>query len=263
MRRTRLFATAVGLPMVALPILAAAPALAAPSGSSATTLHASLQPVPENMATASGAATVTVNGDTLDVTIRANGLDNTSANGLPAHAQHIHIGGSHTCPTASAATDHNGHQAISTKDAASNYGPIQVSLTESGDTSPDSALALKRFPTTPKGTETYHRSIQVSPSIAQQVANGQGVVVIHGIDYLHNGTYTDLGKSELDPSLPLEGTAPALCGALVAMPTGAAATGGGSSSGIQDEGLLAAGAAAIAAAGGALAYRRRRTNADS
>lgn len=263
MHKTRLAATAVGIPMLAFPLLAAAPALAATGGSSATTLHANLQPVPTNMATANGTATVTVTGDTLNVTVRAYGLDPTTASGLPAHAQHIHIGGNNTCPTASAASNHNGHQAISVKDGAPAYGSIQVSLTESGDTSPNSALALDRFPKTPNGTEVYNRSIQVSPSVAKQVADGQGVVVIHGIDYLHNGTYKDLGQSEIDPSKPLEGTAPALCGKLVAMPTGGAATGGGSTSGIQDEGLLAAGAAAILAAGGALAYRRRRVSADS
>ena len=39
--------------------------------------------------------------------------------------------------------------------------------------------------------------------------------MVHGIDYNHNGRYDGvLGASELDPSLPQEATAPALCGAL-------------------------------------------------
>lgn len=211
---------------------------------------------------------VRVSGNTLTVTINASGLDKTSANGLPAHAQHIHIGGTHSCPTAAAATNHNGHQAISAKDAAPQYGPIQVSLTTSGDTSPKSALALKQFPTTPNGTESYSRTIQVSSQIAQEVAQGQGVIVIHGIDYLHNGSYTDLGKSDLDPSLPQEGTAPALCGKLVAaqvssVPAGAAATGAGGTAGVQDPALFAVGGAALLGAAGTLAYRRRRSASAS
>jgi hypothetical protein len=41
------------------------------------------------------------------------------------------------------------------------------------------------------------------------------VVVVHGIDYNGNGKYDAvLGQSELDPKLPQEATAPALCGPL-------------------------------------------------
>lgn len=268
MSARKILALAAAAPLAALPAIGlASPAFAQSGGS--TTLQANLQPVPTNQVNASGIATVTVNGDQLNVTIHATGLDDTSPNGLPAHAQHIHIGGTHSCPTAADAKDHNGHQAISTPDAANDYGPIAVSLTTSGDTSPSSALALSRFPTTPAGpghqetgTETYSRTITVSPQVAQEVAAGQGVVVIHGIDYLHNDNYKDLGKSPLDPSKPLEGTAPALCGQLVTsqmstVPNGAPQTGGGSTSGLQDTGLLAGGAAGLVAAGGALAYRRR------
>ena len=48
--------------------------------------------------------------------------------------------------------------------------------------------------------------------------DGTAVVVVHGIDYNGNGTYDfdSLGASQLDPSLPLEATPPALCGALTA-----------------------------------------------
>lgn len=257
MRNRKLLALAATAPVLIWPIVAATPAVAATGNS--TVLQASLQPVPDSMVQGSGTATVTVTGTTLQVTIRAVGLDPTTAAGLPAHAQHIHIGGSHTCPTAAAATDHNGHQAISVKDGAPSYGPIKVSLTSSGDTSASSALALKRFPTTPNGTESYTRSITVSAAVAQQVAAGQGVVVIHGIDYLHNGSYKDLGKADINPSLPQEGTAPALCGKLNAMPVGGAATGGGSTSGVQDEALLVLGGGMLLAAAGALTYRRRVT----
>ena len=40
-------------------------------------------------------------------------------------------------------------------------------------------------------------------------------MVIHGIDYNHNGKYDfSAGKSDLDPSLPAEATDPAACGVL-------------------------------------------------
>ncbi len=229
-------------------------AFAADSGS--TTLQANLSPVPTNMVNGSGTATVTVTGDTLKVTIHATGLDKTTMKGLPAHAQHIHIGGTNSCPVASMASQHNGHTALSVTDGMPAYGAIQVSLTTTGDTSPNSALALPRFPTTPTGTEDYSRSITVNSDVAQQVAAGKGVVVIHGIDYLHNGSYKDLGPSELNPSLPLEGTAPALCGQLAVMPSGGVATGVGNG-GSGTEALLGLGAAAVVAAGGVLIYRRR------
>lgn len=214
----------------------------------------------------SGTATVTVSGNTLKVTIHATGLDKTSMKGLPAHAQHIHIGGRNECPVASMASQHNGHTAISVKDGAPAYGAIKVSLTTSGDTSPNSALALPRFPKTPNGTEDYTRTITVSSDVAQQVADGKGVVVIHGINYLHNDeTYTDLGPSEIDPTKPLEGTAPALCGKLTVMPSGGVSTGVGSN-GSGTGALVGLGGAALLAAGGVLVYRRRsdsHTNAAS
>ncbi len=148
-------------------------------------------------------------------------------------------------------------------DGAPAYGEIQVSLTTTGDTSPESGLALERFPQTPDGTENYNRSIEVSEQVAQQVKDGKGVVVIHGGDYLNNGVYTDLGESDIDPSLPLEGTAPVLCGELNAMPAGGAATGGGSTAGLQNEGPLALGAGLIAAAAGVLVVRRRGASSAS
>lgn len=256
MRTRALVTLAAAVPLLALPVLASGTALAA-SHSGSTMLRANLQPVPTNMVRGSGSANVTVTGNTLKVTINATGLDKTTAMGLPAHAQHIHIGGANTCPTASMATQHNGHTAISVKDGTPAYGGIQVSLTTTGDTSPNSALTLKRFPQTPNGTESYSRSIQVSDQVAQDIKAGKGVIVIHGIDYLHNNIYTDLGKSEIDPSKPQEGTAPALCGVLTAMPSGGAATGDGSTAGLQNEGLLALGGGLIAAAAGVLVVRRR------
>jgi hypothetical protein len=97
------------------------------------------------------------------------------------------------------------------------YGPIVASLTTRGDTSPASALAVNRFPTAPMGAIHYNRSINFSSAaVARAIKNGKGVIVIHGIDYNHNGKYdfASVGKSALNPSLPAEATDSALCGVL-------------------------------------------------
>ncbi|MFJ7244391.1 hypothetical protein ACIQWA_07040 [Kitasatospora sp. NPDC098652] len=168
-----------------------------------------LLPVPGNHVDGSGRATVVLNSDdTARITVDARGL----LDGAP-HAMHIHIKGNGECPDANAATLHNGHLAISTTDGLSAYGPIGTSLTTSGDTSPASALAVDRFPAT--GTFHYSRTIQLTNDVAQQVRADNAVVVVHGIDYNHNGRYDSvLGPSELNPALPQEATAPALCGPL-------------------------------------------------
>ena len=52
--------------------------------------------------------------------------------------------------------------------------------------------------------------------MARAIRRGEAVVVIHGVDYNDNGTYDfdSAGKSDLDPKLPEEATAPATCGVL-------------------------------------------------
>ncbi|MGV8965984.1 MAG: hypothetical protein ACOH2F_06865 [Cellulomonas sp.] len=52
--------------------------------------------------------------------------------------------------------------------------------------------------------------------IADSIRDGEGVVVIHGLDYDKDGSYSFCaeGASELDPSLPAEATDPAACGVL-------------------------------------------------
>jgi hypothetical protein len=86
-----------------------------------------------------------------------------------------------------------------------------------GDTSPDSALAVDRFPTAPRGAVHYDRRINFSSAaVARAIKSGKGVIEIHGIDYNNNGKYyfKSASKSDLDPSLPAEATDPALCGVL-------------------------------------------------
>jgi hypothetical protein len=61
------------------------------------------------------------------------------------HAQHIHgfKKALSECPTLAASGRDN---LITTAEGLPSYGPIQVSLTTKGDTSPKSALAVDRFP---------------------------------------------------------------------------------------------------------------------
>jgi hypothetical protein len=158
-----------------------------------------------------GHARVRVKQNRLKVSIDARGL----TKGQP-HAQHIHFGAQarHECPTV--ADDTNGDFRLTTAEGLPAYGPIAVSLTTRGDTSPASALDVTRFPTTPRGVENYNRMTRTSLAVARAIKRGEAVVVIHGVDYNNNGKYDfdSAGKSELDPKLPAEATDPAACGVL-------------------------------------------------
>src|SRR5215211_559990 len=77
------------------------------------------------------------------------------------HAQHIHgfKKALSECPTLAASGSDN---LITTAEGLPSYGPIQVSLTIKGDTSPKSALAVDRFPVAnAKGTVEYERTFSV------------------------------------------------------------------------------------------------------
>ena len=131
---------------VVLIVAAAAIVIALGSGGSSKPqgqpFGAAAQPVPTNHVTGSGAATVRLNGDVASVTVDSTGL----LNGSP-HAMQIHAGGRGVCPPASAAHLHNGHLAINTTDGIKFYGPPQVSLTSTGDTSAKSIIDFARYPT--------------------------------------------------------------------------------------------------------------------
>ncbi|EYR64380.1 hypothetical protein N866_11810 [Actinotalea ferrariae CF5-4] len=219
---------------------------------------AQLAPVALNGVEGSGTAMVSVEGTMLTVTMAASGL-------LPdaPHAAHIHFGAEarNECPTA--ADDASGDGTLTTPEGAPAYGGIVVSLTKSGDTSPDSGLAVDRFDTAPGGEISYERgSIEVAPEIADAIASGKAAVVIHGVDHNDSGAYDGDVMSELDPALPTEATDPALCGVLMAAPAGGVATGaGGAASAGTDQGLLMAGGALLVAAAGAGAFAARRATA--
>ena len=174
--------------------------------------------VPTNHVTGSGKATVELNGNVATVTVTTQGLDYGDE---VVHAMHIHAGGKGQCPPASAARLHNGHLTISTTDGLLYYGNAVQALTTRGDTSPNSILALRRFPT--GGSINYKRTITFPPSVAAYIRENNAVVVVHGIDYDNSGGYTGvLERSELNKRLPATQTAPALCGVLVGAPKAAA-----------------------------------------
>ena len=173
-------------------------------------LVAHLRPVALNGVDGGGSAWVSVRGTRIEVTMAASGLLADAP-----HAAHIHFGAAarHECPVASDDTDGSG--TLNTSEGGPAYGPVVVSLTKSGDTSPASALAVDRFDTAPGGNLSYQRGqIKVSQSVAKAITEGQAVIVIHGVDHNGDGAYDGATPSDLDPSLPTEATDPALCGAV-------------------------------------------------
>jgi hypothetical protein len=172
-----------------------------------TDFEAKLNPL--NRSGAEGHAMLEKNGKKVQIEIHTKGL----APELP-HAQHIHgfKKAMSECPTMADAGRDN---VLTTTEGLPAYGPIQVSLTTKGDTSPNSALAVDRFPVAnAKGSVDYQRSISVPSNVAKNL--GEKVIVQHGVDLNNNGRYDfkAAGKSELDPSLPQEATAPANCGVI-------------------------------------------------
>lgn len=243
------------LAAAALPVAFMAPAANADSGTSwQTTLN------PLNHSGGSGMATVTVSGDTANIDVSWSGLASTFGGNPYPHVQHIHIGADGTCPTMSA--DKNGDGVISTVEGQPAYGAIGTTLSVKGDTSPAAGTNIK---IAPSGSSTdYHRTIKLSSDTLDALHSGTGVIVVHGLDPATLSKKAQKEKSQLVPSLPLAATAPALCGALTAMPTGGVATGTGSTAGLEDAGLLGLGGAMVAAGGvGLMAARRKRAAARS
>jgi hypothetical protein len=166
---------------------------------------------PLNNSGASGTANLALEGDQLTTDIASEGL----APGLP-HAQHIHglEQAMSECPTI--LNDQNGDNLVNTTEGEPSYGPILTSLTTEGDTSPESALAVDRFPVANEdGTLTYDRTFGVPTNVADRLEDF--AIVQHGVDLNGNGVYDEeaAGPSDLDPSLPQEATIPANCGVIV------------------------------------------------
>ena len=252
MRTSRLATLAATAALVGLP-LAAGPAVAnAQDGGELTAELSQL-----NDSGASGTAWAKVDGTMVEISLETQGL----LDGAP-HAQHIHIGGQNVCP----ANDQEGkgfEGALQTSDGVPQYGDIAVTLTkEPGKTGAEHGLDVDNFPAT--ASYSYSRTIEVSEEVAQQIANGDGVIVVHGVDHDGSGKYDGDTKSDLDPALPSEATDPAACGELNAaqmdMPHGGVETGGANTSGIEYPAALALGTLALGLGGiGLFAARRRAT----
>ncbi len=163
---------------------------------------------PLNRSGAHGTAFLQSDGRELNTRIYSTGM----APKLP-HAQHIHgfEKAVSECPTLAAS---GRDDLITTVEGLPSYGPIQVSFTTRGDTSPASGLAVNRFPVANSiGFLRYERTFTVPRDVARGL--GRMAIVQHGVDLNHNGRYDfSAGPSELDPSLPQEATIPANCGVI-------------------------------------------------
>lgn len=200
----------IGITLLAGAALVAPAVMTSSAQANAGDLVANLRPAALNGVDGGGTAWVTVRGTRIEVSMSASGLLADAP-----HAAHIHFGADarHECPTAADDTDGSG--TLNTSEGAPAYGPVVVSLTKTGDTSPASALAVDRFDTAPGGTLSYQRGqIKVSQNVAKAVSEGLAVIVIHGVDHNGDGAYNGDVPSDLNPSLPTEATDPALCGAI-------------------------------------------------
>jgi hypothetical protein len=194
--------------------LSAGAAFAVSAGNFGATLHA----VPHNHVADGGSdvnghATLRLTGRTLDIDLSASGL----TPGEP-HAMHIHgdTQAANECPGVEADTNTGDaidpstfisgvpDGLISLGEGLPDYGPIDVSLTATGDTSPASGLSLERFLTADSsGQLDYHSSVVVPKDVAKNLGNLH--IVIHGADLP-----ADTDASSL--SNLFEATLPVACG---------------------------------------------------
>jgi hypothetical protein len=242
----------LSLPTLTLAALAMAssPALAA-EGSHQATLNEI------NGSGGTGSVWLDVQGDKAALDLQVSGLAETFNDGPYPHVQHIHSGeeARGECPTAAA--DENGDGVISTTEGAPSYGPIVTTLGTKGSTSPDEGLNLKLAGM--GGSYQIQRDIELNADTQKALDEGKAVVVVHGLDPATLSKEAQEAKSDLDPSLPLAATSPALCGVLAAMPVGGADTGVTQETGGNNTGALALGGGlvlAAAAAGGTYIVRR-------
>ncbi|MGP3984910.1 hypothetical protein [Streptomyces sp. KR80] len=256
-QRTTRLAALVALPAALVLTAVASPATASSHGSAH---QIDLEQL--NNTGSSGTALLSVEGTQLTVKIESEGL----VPGQPS-AQHLHgstDGHDFHCPDASDDTDGDG--ILNNTEATPDYGDINISLTTQGDTTPDSGLAVDRMPAADaQGRLSYERTITVSQDVVDHIKDLH--IVQHGIDPNGNNEYDfeGAGKSELDPKLPQEATAPANCGlvkgaAVGSIPVGGVETGTGPTENTEMPTLLiAAGGFAFVVVAGALALGRRRS----
>lgn len=256
-KRTGLLVGLAALPAALLTVVVSSPVFAADPPAYQIDL------APLNDSGSTGTALLSLRGNALTVWIKSEGL----VPGQPS-AQHLHgstDGHDFQCPDDG--DDTNGDGVLNNTEATVHYGDINISLTESGATDAGSGLAVDRMPVADaQGKVSYKRTITVGQDVVEHIKDLH--IVQHGIDPNDNGKYDfeGAGKSELDPKLPQEATAPTNCGvvkgaAVGSVPVGGVETGGGVE-GAEDRtstGVVtgAAGAAVVAAAGTLVLARRR------
>ncbi|MFK0237341.1 hypothetical protein [Streptomyces vinaceus] len=259
-RTGRLVVLTAGPAAVCLALGLSCPALAAEGGKAYQIDLAQL-----NDSGSRGTAMLSLKGNQLTVQIESEGM----VPGQPS-AQHLHgstKGHDFKCPDATDDTNRDG--VLSNTEATVDYGDINISLTTSGDTKAASGLAVDRMPVADKqGKLSYKRTITVAQDVVDHIKDLH--IVQHGIDRNGNGTYDvqGAGKSELDPKLPQEATAPTNCGMVMgasvgSLPVGGIETGGGAAAqGTHGNATLPAGAALAvsAAAAGVVLLARRRSS---
>ncbi len=242
-----------------VPLAAAAVAVVmAPTAAFADDANGTYQTTldPLNGSSGSGMATISVEGDQAQVDLSWSGLPETFMDAPYPHVQHIHIGARGECPTKDA--DANGDGIVDTVEGQPAYGEIGTTLSTKGDTSAKAGTNIK---IAPGGSSVdYSRTIKLDQATQDSLADGTGVIVVHGLDPATLTEEAAKAKSNLVPELPLAATSPALCGSLSSMPGGGVDTGSGSTAGVENLGLIAAGGGLLAAAAVVgVASRRRRT----
>ncbi len=146
---------------------------------------------PLNNSGVDGTAYLSLDGDSLTVTIHATGLEPNRV-----HPQHIHghekpvtqNNGNATCPTSAA--DVNGDGLVDVGEGVPNYGPVQ--------------LVLAPFSTTPDGTLHYSQTFTDLSGLEPVNTLQTNAIVLHGMSV--NGVYS--------PSLPIA------CGQINPAPNG-------------------------------------------
>ena len=160
----------------------------------------------DNGSNAHAKAWIKRHGNQVKVRVHAFGV---TAN-LP-HAMHIHgkdAGELAQCPGARHRDDLVDDGLIETVEGLDDYGPIQVSLTTSGDTTPESALALDRFPVAHAQEHFFYvRKFTIPSEIARNLHEKH--IVIHGEDLNNDGQY---GGRTTALGAPLEAELPVACG---------------------------------------------------
>jgi hypothetical protein len=175
---------------------------------------ARLDPVPHHPKADSGsdvrghAEVVLVDGE-LKVEVVAYGLSP-----LLPHLMHIHgeLEARNECPGKEFRAGGVDDRLIETADGLPAYGPIQVTFSTTGDTSPDSGLALDRAPVADEhGVLEYQRVLLDVPDDVRDELDDLHIV-IHGEDLDDDGMYD--GEPITALGAPLEAELPVACGEL-------------------------------------------------